>query len=130
MLFFLRENVNVPGKKWTRPKQRTTNPMLNYQLYLRPYLRHSFIILYFSVKLISPSYLIELCSTSKDNTMLVCRLAMWLICAFLRMVWGGGKGYSPSVRASTQPDTTVGTVRFRTQYLKDFSRFNLLLCPL
>ena len=56
---------------------------------------------------------------------------MWLICAFLRMVWGGGKGeaYSLSVRASTQPDTTVGTVRFRTQYPKDFSRSRFLLCP-
>ena len=39
------------------------------------------------------------------------------------------EGYSPSVRASTQPDTTVGTVRFGTQYLKDFSRSKYLLCP-
>ena len=40
---------------------------------------------------------------NKDNTILVCRLAIWLICAFLRMVWGGGKGegYSLSVRVST-----------------------------
>ena len=69
--------------------------------------------------------------TIKDNTILVCRLAMWLICTFLRMVWGGGKGegYSPSVRASTQPDTTVGTVRFRTLYLKNFSRSKSHLCP-
>ena len=39
----------------------------------------------------------------KDNTILVYRLAIWLICAFLRMVWGGGRGegYSLSVRAST-----------------------------
>ena len=68
---------------------------------------------------------------TKDNTILVCRLAMCLICAFLRMVWGGGKGegYSPSVRASTQPDKTVGTVRFRTQYLKNFSCSKYLLCP-
>ena len=67
----------------------------------------------------------------KDNTILVCRLVMWLICAFLRIVWGvrKGEGYSPSVRASIQPDTTVGTVRFRTQYLKHFSRSNFLLCP-
>ena len=38
-----------------------------------------------------------------------------LICTFLREVWGGGKGEGnvPSVRASNQPDTTVGTVRFR-----------------
>ena len=52
----------------------------------------------------------------KGNTILVCKLAMWLICTFMRMIWGGGKGegYSPSVRASTQPDTTVGAVRFRT----------------
>ena len=71
------------------------------------------------------SYHYSLCTIwTKDNTILVCRLAMWLICAFLRMVWGGGKGegYSLSVRASTQPDTIVGKVRFRTQYLKDFSR--------
>ena len=56
---------------------------------------------------------------------------MWLICAFLRKVWGGGKGeeYSPSVRASTQPDTTLGTVRFRTLYLKKFSRSKSRLCP-
>ena len=27
----------------------------------------------------------------KNNTVLVCRLAMWLICAFLRIVWGVGK---------------------------------------
>jgi len=56
---------------------------------------------------------------------------MWLICAFLRMVWGGGKGegYSPSVRASTQPDTTVGTERFRTLYLQNFSRSKSCLCP-
>ena len=62
---------------------------------------------------------------------LVCRLVMCEICAFLRIVWGCGKGegYSPSVRASIQPDTTVGTVRFRTQYLKHFSRSNFLLCP-
>ena len=67
----------------------------------------------------------------KDNTILVCRLAIWLICTFLRLVWGGGKveGYSPSVRTSTQPDTTVGTVRFRTHYLKHFSRSNFLLYP-
>ena len=43
--------------------------------------------------------------TFKDNTILVCRLAMWVICAFLRMVWGPGVGKG-SVRASTQPDTT------------------------
>ena len=60
----------------------------------------------------------------KDNTLLECRLTMWLICTFLRVMWGGGtgEGYSPSVRASIQPYTTVGTVRFHTQYLKDFSR--------
>ena len=54
---------------------------------------------------------------------------MWLICAFLRMVRGGGKGegYSPSVRASIQPDTTVGTVRFRTQHLKDTVQFLIFL---
>ena len=67
---------------------------------------------------------------TKDKTILVCRLAMWPICTFLRIVWGGGKGegYSPSVGASTQPDTTVGTVRFRTLYLKNFSRSKFLLC--
>ena len=67
----------------------------------------------------------------KDNTILVCRLIMWLICAFLRVVCRGGKGegYSPSVRASIQPDTTVGTARFRTQYLKHSSCSNFLLCP-
>ena len=56
---------------------------------------------------------------------------MTLICTFLRMVWGGGKGegYSPSVRTSTQPDTTVGTARFRTLYLENFSRSKFLLCP-
>ena len=60
----------------------------------------------------------------EDNTILVYRSVMTLSCPFLRMVWGGGKGegYSPSVRTSTQPDTTVGTVRFHTKYLKDFSR--------
>ena len=68
-------------------------------------------------------------SWRKDYTIQVYRLVMTLICNFLRMVWGGGKGYSPSVRASTQPDTTVGTVRFRTLYLKNFSRSKLLLCP-
>ena len=59
------------------------------------------------------------------------RRVMTLICTFLRMVLGGGKneGDSPSVRASTQPDTTVGTVRFRTQYLEHFSRSKFLLCP-
>ena len=68
---------------------------------------------------------------SKDNSILVCRLAMGLICAFLRMVWGGRKGeeFLPSVRASIQPDTSVGTVRFRTQYLKDFSGSKFLLYP-
>ena len=66
---------------------------------------------------------------TKDNTLLVCRLAMWLICTFLRMVWGGGKGYSPSVRAGTQPDTTVGTVRFCTLYTNVFFRSKSRLCP-
>ena len=33
-------------------------------------------------------------------------------------VWGGGKGNVPSVRARTQPNTTVGTVRFCTLYTK------------
>ena len=33
------------------------------------------------------------------------------------------------IRASIQPDTTVGTVRFRNQYLKHFYRSNFLLCP-
>ena len=38
----------------------------------------------------------------KDNTILVYRLVTWMFCAFLRIVWGGGKGegYSLSVRAS------------------------------
>ena len=41
-----------------------------------------------------------------------------LICSFLRDLWGGrkGEGNVPSVRASTQLDTTVGTVRFCTLY--------------
>jgi len=46
---------------------------------------------------------------------------MTLICTFLTEVCGGGKGGKVrtvvSVRASTQPDKTVGTVRFRTLYL-------------
>jgi len=52
-----------------------------------------------------------------NNTILVCRLAMWLICTFLRMVWGGGKGeeYSLSVRTSSQPsvqyDSVLNTLR-------------------
>ena len=66
----------------------------------------------------------------KDNTILVCRLVMWLICAFLRIVWGGGKGYTPLVRTSTQPDTTVGTVRFRTLDIQIFSRSKFRLCPI
>ena len=39
-------------------------------------------------------------------------------------VWGGGKGEGnvPTVRASTQPDTPVGTVRFCTLYTKVFCR--------
>ena len=54
-----------------------------------------------------------------------------LICSFLREVWGGGKGEGnvSSVRASTQPDTTVGTVRFCTLYTKVFSRSKSRLCP-
>ena len=54
-----------------------------------------------------------------------------LICSFLREVWGGGKGEGnvPSVRASTQPDTTVGTVRFCTLYTKVLSRSKSRLCP-
>ena len=28
--------------------------------------------------------------SSRDNTILVYTLVMWLICAFLRRVWGGG----------------------------------------
>ena len=54
-----------------------------------------------------------------------------LICTFLREVWGGGKGEGnvPSVRASTQPDTTVCTVRFCTLYTKVFSRSKSRLCP-
>ena len=52
-----------------------------------------------------------------------------MICTFLREVWGGGKGEDkvPSVRASTQPDTTVGTVRFCTLYTKVFSRYKFFL---
>ena len=34
-----------------------------------------------------------------------------------------------SERASTQPDTIVGTVRFRTLHLKNFSRSKSHLCP-
>ena len=50
-------------------------------------------------------YHLCLCSlTIKDNTIPVYRLVMWPICAFLGMLWGGGKGYSASVRANTQPD--------------------------
>ena len=54
-----------------------------------------------------------------------------LICSFLREVWGGrkGEGNVSSVRASTQPDTTVGTVRFCTLYTKVFSRSKSRLCP-
>ena len=54
-----------------------------------------------------------------------------LISSFLREVWGGGKGEGnvPSVRASTKPDTTVGTVRFCTLYTKGFSRSKSRLCP-
>jgi len=50
-----------------------------------------------------------------------------LICFFLREVWGGGKGEGnvPSVRASTQPDTTVGTERFCTFYTKVFFRYKI-----
>ena len=46
-------------------------------------------------------------------------------------VWGGGKGEGnvPSVRASIQPDTTVGTVRFCTLYTKVFCRSNSCFCP-
>ena len=46
-------------------------------------------------------------------------------------VWEGGKGEGnvPSVRASTQPHTTVGTVRFCTLYTKVFSRSKSRLCP-
>ena len=45
-------------------------------------------------------------------------------------VWGDGKGEGnvPSVRASTQPDTTVGTVRFCTLYTKVSSRSKSRLC--
>ena len=47
------------------------------------------------------------------------RRVMTLICTFLREVCGGrnGEGYVPLVHTSTQPDTTVSTVRFRTLYL-------------
>ena len=46
-------------------------------------------------------------------------------------MWGGGKeeGNVPSVRASTQPDTTVGTVRLYTLYTKVFSRSKSRFCP-
>ena len=58
------------------------------------------------------------------------RRDMTLICSLLREVWGGGKGEGkvPSVRASTQPDTTVGTVRFCTLYTKVFFRSKSRLC--
>ena len=59
------------------------------------------------------------------------RRDMKLIFSFLREVWGGGKGEGnvPMVRASTQPDTTVDTVRFCTLYTKVSSCSKSRLCP-
>jgi len=50
---------------------------------------------------------------TKDKTILVCRLAMWLICTFLRIVWGGGKGegYS-SCRYAPVPNLIILSVRY------------------
>ena len=54
-----------------------------------------------------------------------------LICTFLREVWGGwkGEGNVPSVRASTQPDTTVGTVRFCTRTFRISIALNPVCVP-
>ena len=48
----------------------------------------------------------------KDNTTLVCRLAMWLICTFLRMVWGGEKGEGIRCRYASVPNLIWLSVRY------------------